>query len=107
MTIFIHTIAGTYSDFSNFSRHGITVDDLWWPTVEHYFQAQKFEDKDYQERIRMADTPKQAAELGRSRKIPIRQDWEGVKEVIMFNAILIKFQNYKKLAKLLLTLPLN
>ena len=29
-----------YGCFSNFSRHGATMDGVWWPTVEYYFQAQ-------------------------------------------------------------------
>ena len=53
-----------YGCFSNFSRHGIEIDSVWWPTVEHFFQAQKFVGTPYAERIQHAATPKQAAELG-------------------------------------------
>ena len=31
-----------YGCFSNFSDHGFDLDGVWWPTSEHYFQAQKF-----------------------------------------------------------------
>ena len=31
-----------YGCFSNFSPHGFELDGYWWPTNEHYFQAQKF-----------------------------------------------------------------
>ena len=103
MTIFFYTKTDAYGDFSNFSKHGIEVDGLWWPTVEHYFQAQKFEDKEYQEQIRTAHSSKQAAELGRSRKVPIREDWEKVKDEIMFSAVLKKFKTHPKLAELLLS----
>jgi ribA/ribD-fused uncharacterized protein len=102
MTIFFYTKTDAYGEFSNFSKHGIEVDGLWWPTVEHYFQAQKFEDKEYQEKIRTAHSPKQAAELGRSRKVAIREDWETVKEEIMFRAVLKKFKTHPKLSELLL-----
>ena len=102
MTIFFYTKTDAYGEFSNFSKHGIEVDGLWWPTVEHYFQAQKFEDKEYQEKIRTAQSPKQAAELGRSRKVAIREDWETVKEEIMFRAVLKKFKTHPKLSELLL-----
>ena len=52
-----------YGCFSNFSRHGIAMEGVWYPTVEHYFQAQKFAGTPYAERIQRAATPKQAAEL--------------------------------------------
>ncbi|MDP5138602.1 NADAR family protein [Rheinheimera baltica] len=103
MTIFFYTKTDAYGEFSNFSKHGIEEDGEWWPTVEHYFQAQKFEDKSYQEKIRTAYSSKQAAELGRSRKVPIRADWELVKDEIMFRAVLKKFKTHDKLKELLLS----
>ncbi len=103
MTIFFYTKTDAYGEFSNFSKHGIEVDGVWWPTVEHYFQAQKFEDKAYQEKIRTAHTSKQAAELGRSRKVPIRNDWETVKDEVMLSAVLKKFKTHQSLLALLLS----
>lgn len=91
-----------YGCFSNFSRHGIAVDGIWWPTVEHYFQAQKFADTPYAERIQRASTPKQAAQLGRSRAIPLRADWEQVKDEIMLAAVQRKFATHEALRALLL-----
>ncbi len=44
MTILFFVAADEYGDFSNFSRHGVELDGRYWPTVEHYFQAQKFTD---------------------------------------------------------------
>ena len=72
-----------YHELSNFSPHGFEQDGAYWPTVEHYFQAQKFagpEHAAYRERIRRARTPKEAKMLGRSRTLPLRADWEAVKE---------------------------
>ncbi|HEU5383529.1 MAG TPA: NADAR family protein [Ktedonobacteraceae bacterium] len=56
-----------YGCFSNFSRHGIEIDGVWWPTVEHYFQAQKFAGTAYVAQIQRALTPQKAAEMGRNR----------------------------------------
>ena len=92
-----------FNEFSNFSRHGVELDGLWWPTVEHYFQAQKFEDAQYQEEIRTAHGPKQAAELGRSRSVPLRADWEQVKDEVMAKAVLQKFRTHGLLRELLLS----
>jgi N-glycosidase YbiA len=103
MTICFYTTTDEYGAFSNFSRHGIEMGGLWWQTVEHYFQAQKFEDLAYREQIRNAYTAKQAAELGRSRKIPLRADWETVKDEIMLNAVRKKFQTHRQIRELLLS----
>lgn len=103
MTVFFYSRTDDFGDFSNFSSHGIEMDGEWWPTVEHYFQAQKFLDDAYRERIRGAHSAKQAAELGRSRKVPLRPDWEEVKDGIMRAAVLKKFQTHRALADLLLS----
>lgn len=103
MTIYFYSTTEHYGAFSNFARYGIELDGQWWSTTEHYFQAQKFEDAPYQERIRTAATPKRAAELGRSRKIPLRPDWEHIKDDVMYRAVLKKFQTHPQLRDLLLT----
>jgi len=102
LTIYFYSTTDTYGNFSNFSRYGIEVDGQWWQTVEHYYQAQKFEDGAYRERIRMAHTPKQAAELGRNRAMPLRPDWETIKEQIMEWAVRLKFRTHKTLRQQLL-----
>jgi ribA/ribD-fused uncharacterized protein len=91
-----------YGCFSNFSRHGVELDSRWWPTVEHYFQAQKFAGTPHAERIHRAATPKQAAELGRSRQVPLRPDWEDVKDAVMARAVRRKFETHAALRALLL-----
>ncbi len=80
-----------YYELSNFSPFGFEEEGVYWPTVEHYFQAQKFPDPEYRERIRKAGSPKQAKDLGRSRKHPIRSDWDDVREEVMRNAVRRKF----------------
>jgi ribA/ribD-fused uncharacterized protein len=56
-----------YGAFSNFAPHPIELDGLRWPTVEHYFQAQKFAGSPHVEAIRLAPSPTIAARMGRSR----------------------------------------
>ncbi|MBV9789273.1 MAG: NADAR family protein [Chloroflexi bacterium] len=102
MTIYFYSTNDRYGEFSNFAAYGIELDGLWWPTTEHYFQAQKFEDAAYRERIRGAKAPKLAAELGRTRELPLRSDWEGIKDDVMYRAVLKKFQTHPQLRELLL-----
>ncbi len=101
--IYFYTPDEAYGAFSNFSRHGVEMDGLWWPTVEHYFQAQKFDDATARERIRKASTPKQAAAQGRDRSMSLRADWETVKVAIMAAAVLKKFTTHVEPRDLLLS----
>jgi ribA/ribD-fused uncharacterized protein len=103
MAIYFYSTREPWGEFSNFAAFGIRMDTLWWTTVEHYFQAQKFEDEAYQEKIRSASDPKRAADLGRSRSLPLRSDWEQIKDDVMRRAVRKKFQTHSALKELLLS----
>jgi N-glycosidase YbiA len=101
--IYFYSKTLEYFEFSNFSLHGFELDGAYWPTVEHYFQAQKFPSApEYQQKIRQARTPKEAKTLGRSRNFPLRQDWEAVKDDVMRRALRAKFTSHAVLKRLLL-----
>lgn len=100
---FYSTREEPYGCFSNFSAHGFSLDDEYWPTSEHYFQAQKFVGTEHAEAVRRASTPKRAAEIGRERSRPLRPDWEDVKDDVMRRAVLAKFQAHPALRELLLS----
>ncbi len=92
-----------YGEFSNFSAHPFKLGWRVWPTSEHYFQAQKFAGTEHEETVRHAKTPSLAAKLGRSRVLPLRTDWEAVKEDVMRAALRAKFDQHPKLKSLLLS----
>ncbi|VEP15484.1 N-glycosidase Npun_R5314 [Hyella patelloides LEGE 07179] len=105
MTIYFYSAREQpYGCFSNFSAHGFELDSCWWYTSEHYFQAQKFisTNVDWFKKIQTVKAPKEAAKMGRSRKYPLRQDWEQVKDDIMYQAVLSKFQTHQDIQKILL-----
>jgi N-glycosidase YbiA len=102
-TVYFYAQTDDYAEFSNFAPYGVALDGLWWPTVEHFFQAQKFDDPAYRERIRRATRPKDAKALGMTRQLPLRSDWETAKERVMLEAVRTKFQTHEKLARLLLS----
>ncbi|NXY95495.1 NADAR family protein [Streptomyces sp. BR123] len=92
-----------YGCFSNFSAHGVDLDGHWWPTVEHYFQAQKFLGTRHAHVIRQASTPLRAAERGRDRSKPLRRDWERVKDDVMRRAVDAKFRTHADIREILLS----
>ena len=103
--IYFYTKTDEWFELSNFYPQGFTEDGVYWPSVEHYFQAQKFpgeENAEYRERIRQCSTPQQAKTLGRTQHIAIRADWEACKEDVMAHALLQKFR-HPKLRELLLS----
>jgi predicted NAD-dependent protein-ADP-ribosyltransferase YbiA (DUF1768 family) len=57
MTIRFFSKSDRYRDFSNFANYPVKIDGVIWPTTEHYYQAQKFEDPERQvARSRSPDT---------------------------------------------------
>lgn len=103
-TINFYSARDDYGEFSNFARYPVYIDGSYWFTTEHYYQAMKFEgtDADWLKQIKKARTPKQAAEMGHSRKKPLRKDWESVKDGIMLKALRAKFTQHGNLRILLL-----
>ena len=92
-----YSVNEKYGEFSNFAEYPIKIKGKIWKTTEHYFQAQKFEDKSYQEKIRKALNPMKAAQLGRSRKVTIRKNWDNIKDNVMFEALKAKFVSKGKI----------
>jgi len=91
-----------YGCFSNFYKHGFELDGKWWPSSEHYFQAQKFYGTEAEETIRTIDSAFGAAQLGRSLQLPLRRDWENVKDDVMRKAVYAKFSQNAELKRILL-----
>lgn len=101
MIIKFYSVNDEYGQLSNFALFPIKIDGKLWPSSEHYFQAQKFSDIHYQEKIRRTRSPMQAAILGRDRKQKLRRDWNSIKESIMLKALYAKFTQHEELRLLL------
>lgn len=97
-----YSVNDEYGEFSNLAPYPIRIGGRTWSTSEHYFQAQKFADDSYREAIRAEKSPMKAARMGRSRKRPLRKDWESVKDNVMREAIRTKFTQHAELRELLL-----
>lgn len=105
MTLYFYSAsAAPYGCFSNFSKHGFEIDGEYYRTNEHYFQAMKFiHSPQDMEDVRRAATPKLAASVGRDRKRPLRPDWEEVKDDIMRQGVLKKFETHADIRDVLLS----
>jgi len=95
--------SASYSELSNFHWSPFMLEGKMWPTVEHYFQAQKFPaDPDLQERIRTAKKSLGAKRFGQTKTFAFRDDWETIKDTVMYTGIKAKFQQNPELATILL-----
>ena len=102
---------------SHFHPSPIVLDAETWPTVEHYYQAQKLDDPEYRAAIRAAPRPGLAKRLAappaaprriakdswfrRNGRTP-RVDWHDVKLDIMRRADRAKYEQNGDLAAMLL-----
>ncbi|MGH1339758.1 MAG: NADAR family protein [Aureispira sp.] len=102
-SIRFYNLGEAYGEFSNFAPYSIRLKGKKWPTVEHYFQAQKFAGTPHEQTIRKAKAPMKAAALGRSRKFKIRKNWDKMRDSIMYEALHAKFTQHQALKDLLLS----
>lgn len=86
----------------NYSRHAVELDGHRWPTVEHFFQAQKFTDPDMQADLRHAVSPEAAKALAWSRNEAVRPDWKRIRRGIMQRGLEAKFSQHRHLYSALL-----
>ncbi len=94
---FYHEWEPDYGFLSNFAAAPILLDGALWPTTEHYYQAQKFLDPTWRERIRQAATPGVAKDLSWSSGAPVRSDWNDVRDAAMLIALRAKFSQHADL----------
>lgn len=87
--------------FSNFSNHPITVNGVYYPTTEHYYQSMKFlgTDEMWMEVIRKSPTPGIAKKNGSSKTHRLRTDWEEVKNNIMWETLWYKVSQNRSISK--------
>lgn len=85
----IDSFSGEYRWLSNFYPSDVTLDGVTYATVEHAFQAAKTFDEKMRRVVAAAPTPGQAKKLGRG--LPLRADWEGVKQSVMLDLLRQKF----------------
>jgi N-glycosidase YbiA len=106
-----------YCFLSHFYAAEIVIDGETWPTVEHFFQAQKSLDPEFRAAIRACIHPGMAKRLGAAPEGPRkhsgqswfrangqkhRDDWRDIRLDLMRKADLAKFSQHARLQSLLL-----
>lgn len=99
--IFFWTRHDEHGYCSNFYRSPVVIERVRWHTVEHFYQAQKSLDLNYQNMIMLLATPKDAKFAGYHCKL--REDWEEIKDEIMLKGLRAKFTQHENLKEKLLS----
>ena len=96
----IRCFDGEYAFLSNFYECKVEWEGITYPSTEHAFQAAKVINPATRLVIAAAETPGKAKRMGR--QVQLRGDWEQVKDMIMYEIVLAKFQQNRELADRLL-----
>ena len=92
-----------YPELGNFHICEFEIGGKTWYSTEQYYQAMKFSDEEYQEKIRNEMDGMNCWYLGQTRNPPCRSDWEDVKVEVMRKANYEKFKQNKNLRDILLS----
>lgn len=93
---------GAKHPLSNFYPSPFEVNGKRYKTNEHFFQSKKFEGTEWEDHIINLPDPAKAARTGKRRDLPLRKDWEEIKENIMYQGLRYKFLSNPKLAAFLI-----
>jgi ribA/ribD-fused uncharacterized protein len=97
----INAFRGVFRFLSNFHPSPIQFGGIDYPTVEHAYQAQKTLDPKERRKIALLENSAGAKSVGGQLKL--REDWEQVKEDIMYDILKLKFDIPELRRKLLAT----
>ena len=89
-----------YNFLSNFAHSPIRYQGLECITAEHLFQALKTKSKITRKRIKNAPTAREAKIMGRN--VTLREDWEEIKNKLMYMIVRLKFIQNPRLGVFLL-----
>lgn len=97
VTVRFFSKSETHREFSNCAPFPIDLDEMCRPTVEHYYQAQKFADTELQQKIHKMPKPAAVKAIADKCRAKARPDWSEAKDVAMERAVRRKFDLYPEL----------
>lgn len=90
-----------YYEFTNFYSAPITIGNKSYPTSEHYYQSMKFEGTPLAERIRLANSPRDAWNVANQNRQFQHQSFNNKSLDVMRTALRAKFTQHPNLRQLL------
>jgi len=96
----IDSFSGEYDFLSNFYEREILYNGVKYKTTEHAFQAAKAINQEDHDLIMNSSTPGKSKKLGRT--IKIKNNWDNIKNQIMYEIVSAKFNQHQDLMNLLL-----
>jgi ribA/ribD-fused uncharacterized protein len=87
---------------STVSKHEFELEDYQWPTAEHYYQAHKFENLPYAQKILQAPTGQDAYEVGNRWFKQKVKGWKDKRRILMTRALYRKAMEYQEVKDALL-----
>lgn len=88
--------------FSNFSSFAIEWKGKLYPTSEHVYHSEKFNDEGIKEKIRQTRSAHDSMYLAWSMKHKYRSDWEEVRVRVMRDILIAKIEQHPYVKKKLL-----
>ncbi|MEK7635373.1 MAG: NADAR family protein [Patescibacteria group bacterium] len=88
--------------FSNYSSFALEWKDKLYPTSEHAYHSEKFEDENLKEQIRNARSAHDSQKFSEANKDKYREDWGDVRVQIMKEILRAKVEQHPYVKKKLL-----
>ena len=95
MAIKFYRTKDPHGYMGNFYRARMFIYGRWWNWVESPYQAEKSLDRAEQDLIWQAQKPMEARDLGQ--KVKIREGWDLVKDMVMYDCVMAKFLQHKNI----------
>ncbi len=97
MAIEFYKEFGDLGYLANYAPYGFYKDGIYYKTVEHYYQSEKFDDEQIRTKIINCDTPKEASLIGRDRTNKRKEHFKDIKQDVMLIGVLEKFRQNKEI----------
>lgn len=97
MAIEFYKEFGQLGYLANYANYGFYKNGIYYKTVEHYYQSEKFNDEQIRMQIINCATPKEASLIGRDRHNKRKDNFKSIKQEVMLTGVLEKFRQNKEI----------
>ncbi len=98
----IYPLEKFYIYFSPYTAHALDIDGVIYPTIEHAYQCQRYDNPEIIEEIRKAPCPSKAREVSSKYKHLQLPDFKDRKLQVMKNLMQLKTEQHDEIKKALI-----